>query len=554
MAVFCLNATAADARSHHRHPRAQQVHHSARVEDGGTITTSGRYASFVVDAKTGKVLYAKNADAPRHPASLTKMMTLYILFEEMERGRFTPSSPLKISAHAAAQQPTKLGLRPGDTIEVGDAIRGLVTQSANDAAVTIAENIAGSEDAFARRMTATAHRIGMNGTTFRNASGLPNDEQVTTAHDIVTLGRALQERFPEQFKIFSTRSFAYHGRVYGNHNHLLGRIEGVDGIKTGYTEASGFNLVTDLKRDGHHIVAAVMGGPTGYARDAHMIKLLDATIASSSTGPRIASVFTDPKMAARDGDEKPTKPIRIDRGQDGTPDRPVAAKVEPSLASNEMVQPQPVLASAIEEPIARPKPRMAVAEAHSPTSDATTPPRADDRGAAVAMAKAILNADQNRKPVVAANSDTIPPMPSSKPKLSNADPSPLSERSVAPSRKAEAEKDQPDRIVTASLEPAAKTSDPVRQRPPAPIATRGDSWAIQIGAVDDVGAAKTLLSRAKSVAEKPLSGIDPVTETVTKGSTTLYRARFAGFTGKSQAESACAALKRKEFACFVMRQ
>ena len=325
-------------------------------------------------------------------------------------------------------------------------------------------------------------------------------------------------------------------------------------IKTGDTEASGCNLVSSLKRDGHSIVAAVMGGPTGYARDAHMIKLLEATFDQSSTGARVASVFTDPKMAARDGEEKPVKPIRVDTSPEKTVEQAPVAKAEPMASPVKTAQIQPAPTRVAEEPILKPKPKMAVAEAHSPTSDASTPSRADDKGAAVAMAKAILNADQTRKQMVAANSDYIPQSPAAKPKVDDADPVQPVERPANPSRKADIDKDQPDRTVTASLEPTPKSADPARQHPPAPIATRGDGWMIQIGAVDNAGAAKALLTRAKSVAEKPLSGIDPVTETVTKGSTTLYRARFAGFTGKTQAETACSALKRKEFACFVMRQ
>ena len=252
------------AKRHHRHGHGHQV--VSRSVGGGSITSSPRYAAYVVDDKTGRVLFSKNADAPRHPASLTKMMTLYILFEELEKKRMTMSTPLKVSAHASVQAPSKLGLRPGQTIPVEDAIRALVTKSANDVAVTIAENIGGSEPAFAQRMTRTARRIGMTGSSFQNASGLPNPNQWTTAHDMVTLGRALAERYPNYYRFFSTRSFAWGNQVIGNHNKLLYRMEGIDGIKTGYTEASGFNLVSSLRRDNRHVVAAVMGGSSGRDR------------------------------------------------------------------------------------------------------------------------------------------------------------------------------------------------------------------------------------------------------------------------------------------------
>ncbi|HEV7283423.1 MAG TPA: D-alanyl-D-alanine carboxypeptidase family protein, partial [Kaistia sp.] len=227
-------------------------------------------SSIVVDAKTGKVLYSKEPDALRRPASLTKMMTLYLLFGELESGRLTMSSRLRVSEFASRQRPTKLGLKPGSTIAVRDAMLGLITRSANDAAVVIAENLSGSEAAFAQRMTRTARSIGMSRTTFRNASGLPNDGQWSTARDMATLGRALQDRYPRYYKFFATKSFVYNGRVINGHNRLLGRVNGVDGIKTGYTNASGYNLVSSVKRDNRALVATVMGGNTGAARDKQM--------------------------------------------------------------------------------------------------------------------------------------------------------------------------------------------------------------------------------------------------------------------------------------------
>ena len=223
---------------------------------------NSRYAAIVIDAKTGKTLFSRNADSARYPASLTKMMTLYILFEEIERGRFKMDSPLPVSKHAAGRPPSKLGLRPGQTILVRDAIRALAVKSANDVASVIAEAVEGSERAFARRMTRTARSIGMKRTTFRNASGLPDSKQKTTARDMAMLGRALQDRFPDQYKFFSTRTFSYGKRTYRNTNRLLGVVKGMDGIKTGYTRASGFNLVTSVKQDDRHIVAVVMGGRT----------------------------------------------------------------------------------------------------------------------------------------------------------------------------------------------------------------------------------------------------------------------------------------------------
>ena len=249
------------------------------------------YASIVVDAKTGKVLHQSNADARRYPASLTKMMTLYLLFEAMERNEMSMTTRLKVSERAAAQPPSKLGLKAGDTIAVKDAILAIVTRSANDVAAVIAENLAGTEVAFASRMTSTARSIGMRNTTFRNASGLPDSGQISTARDMATLGRAIQERFPEYYKFFSTRSFTWKGHKIGNHNRLLGRVAGVDGIKTGYTRASGFNLVTSVARDKRHVVAVVLGGKTGKSRDAHMASLIDKNFRKASRGAKTDAVL-----------------------------------------------------------------------------------------------------------------------------------------------------------------------------------------------------------------------------------------------------------------------
>ncbi|MBL4645053.1 MAG: D-alanyl-D-alanine carboxypeptidase, partial [Rhizobiales bacterium] len=235
---------------------------------------NSKYAGIVIDVNTGKTLYADNADSTRYPASLTKIMTLYLLFEQLESGRVTLNTKMKVSKRAAGQAPSKLGLKPGSYIRVKDAIRALVTKSANDVAVVIAEHIGGTEIKFAKRMTKKARKIGMKRTEFRNANGLPNKSQHTSARDMAKLGISIQKRFPSYYKYFSTRSFTYKGRKYRNHNRLLGKVQGVDGIKTGYTRASGFNLVTSVKRSNKHIVAVVMGGCTGKSRDAHMKDLI----------------------------------------------------------------------------------------------------------------------------------------------------------------------------------------------------------------------------------------------------------------------------------------
>src|SRR5262245_40698328 len=211
-----------------------------------TVTTSyePRYSDIVVDANTGDVLQATNGDSERHPASLTKIMTLYLLFERIEAGKFKLDTPLTVSANATAQAPSKLGLREGATISVENAIKALVTKSANDIAVVVAEAIAGSEEEFAKLMTRKARALRMSRTVYKNASGLPDEEQITTARDQALLALAIQDRFPKHYRYFATQSFSYGKASYANHNRLLGRVDGVDGIKTGYTRASGFNLVS----------------------------------------------------------------------------------------------------------------------------------------------------------------------------------------------------------------------------------------------------------------------------------------------------------------------
>ena len=236
---------------------------------------AAKYAAIVVDANTGKTLFARSADAKRFPASLTKIMTLYILFDYLRDKRLGYETTFHVTPRAAAQSPSKLGLKPGISVKVVDLIRALVTKSANDAAVVIAENIGGTEENFAKLMTLKARKIGMTRTVFKNASGLPNAAQKTTARDMATLGLRIQRDHPQYYKFFGTRYFSYGGKRYKNHNKLLFGYRGTDGIKTGYTRASGFNLTTSVRRGDRHVIAVVMGGKTAKRRDAHMRTLLN---------------------------------------------------------------------------------------------------------------------------------------------------------------------------------------------------------------------------------------------------------------------------------------
>lgn len=241
----------------------------------GSAPARANSAALVLDADSGEVLYSYRADAPHRPASLTKMMTLYLVFESMHQGRLHPDQKLTVSRRASNQRPSRLGLSRGRTIAVKDAVLALVTKSANDAAVVIAESIGGTEREFAQLMTRRAAALGMRQTYFANASGLHHGQQWTTARDMAILAKALIRDFPTEYRYFSTASFKWHGRRYENHNALLASYSGVDGIKTGYIRQSGFNLVASAKRDGRRIIGVVLGNPTQEVRDWRMTRLLD---------------------------------------------------------------------------------------------------------------------------------------------------------------------------------------------------------------------------------------------------------------------------------------
>ncbi len=260
-----------------------------------------KYAGIVIDAKTGKVLYSEDADALRYPASLTKMMTLYLTFEALEAGKIRLNTRVPFSKNAAKEPPTKLGVGAGNSITVEQAMLGLITRSANDASTALAEMLGGSEERFARMMTQKARALGMTRTVYRNANGLPNSAQVTTARDQARLGIALRQHFPQYYDYFSVRSFRFGKQTINGHNRLLGSVRGVDGIKTGYTRASGYNLVTSAVADGRSVVGVVLGGRSGGARDQQMRKLIAAYMPKASrrgSGDLIAETKDAPTLTA----------------------------------------------------------------------------------------------------------------------------------------------------------------------------------------------------------------------------------------------------------------
>jgi D-alanyl-D-alanine carboxypeptidase len=505
IAVVAVSSDPADARS-----RRKRVSH--RTSQAATYQPA--YAAIVVDANSGAVMHASNADALRHPASLTKIMTLYMLFEQLESGKLKLDSRLQISEHAAGQSPTKLGLKAGSTISVEEAIGGMVTRSANDAAVVVAENLGGSESEFGRLMTRKAQALGMSKTVYRNASGLPDDEQVTTARDQATLGRAIQERFPNYYKYFSIRSFAYRGQSIGNHNRLLGRVEGVDGIKTGYTRASGFNLVTSVRRENHHIVAVVLGGASAGSRDARMRTLIDEYIDDAST-KRAATMVADatPKAeskAAPKPDSKNTQrytvasatstPVRLD-----PPTTAAIPKPRPSTGSTDPIR--PVVVKTLNVKPGGPVQTASLLPFHMPSAAPAAEPPAE----------------------------VVPPVAV---KAEIPQPAPVRAGILGV---------LPGRTATASADPAPSAA-PVK----ASKSQAHSGWMIQVGAYPAEDEARQRLSAVKSKASRLLSSADPFTETVVKGGSTLYRARFAGL-DREQAETVCKYLKRNDVECMTLK-
>ncbi len=470
----------------------------------------GKYAAIVIDAVSGKTLFAASADSQRHPASLTKMMTLYILFEELDAGRIKLTTPLSVSAIAARQAPTKLGLKAGSTVKAEDALLGLVTKSANDAAVVVAENVSGSVPAFVARMNRTARALGMNSTTFRNPNGLPDSGQVTTARDLTRLGLALQDRFPEYYKYFGTRTFAYRGARIRNHNHLLGSVQGVDGIKTGYIRDSGFNIVTNVKRDGRHIIAVVMGGKTASRRDAQMRELIGDYLPDARRGARAPVLVAD--TGANSAAEAAASVVASD------------ARMPRSRPEGE-TDDASVLAYAAEE---QPRDVVGAAMAEAQTEDvAETEGDASDGDTDVAEDDPIAARIQTAISVAAFADITI-----------GADgPDPIARLTQLARLRGGATD-----IVAAPATPQ-RGSDPVDG--PA-------GWHIQLGAVPTVEGAHALLNKAKASMGTELASLHPVTQEVESGGTTLYRARFAGFSDKEEARATCQKLKSKSFSCLAV--
>ena len=527
----------------------------------------GRPASFVVDANTGTVLSAQNADEPRFPASLTKMMTLYIAFDLMQQGRLHENTRIKISDTAAAAQPTKLALPPDSDIALIDAVKSLVTLSANDIAIAIAEHIAGSEERFAALMTQKARALGMKATTFKNASGLPNSEQVTTARDMVTLGLRLHDDFPKHYALFAIRDFRYAGRNHANHNTMLNNYEGTEGIKTGYTQASGFNLVASVKRGSKHVVGAVFGGVTASSRNATMRTLLNMAFYKASSVKTRASTT----LVARARQIPEPKQEARPQTQVAAANAPAATPAEwPAFATPSAVPPAPTAAPpTVQVELARVRPVLVAPRA----ARSAGPLAASDTAATLTSPQPIRLASAS-PPATAPTDYRLPPIASAA-------------STEAASPRAPAAIPSPRRTFTQPLmavgnTPAATPTAPARGNPPSsfqqqaanlvaaqsnrtpaiapratplaaqPAASATSAVEIQIGAYATAAEAERQLSTVRGTAPDLIGNALARTQPTTANGKSLWRARFAGFQA-STAGTVCTELRRRQIDCLVAK-
>ncbi len=445
---------------------------------------AAHYSSIVVDADTGHVLSDAEADSPSHPASLTKMMTLYMLFGALERGEVRMTTKLKASAYSAKQSPSKLGIQKGKTLTLDQAIDAIVTLSANDVAVMIGERLGGTEEHFADMMTTTAHRIGMSSTVFVNASGLPNPNQITTARDMAVLGKRLMTDFPQYYPLFARIDFVYGPRKIHTHNHLIDPAlplyyEGADGIKTGYTAASGFNLVSSAKRGGKRLIAVVMGGASSYQRDRHMADLMD-------DGFEILS---------------------------GHPERAVAAKRLDGFQATQVAAVPKDEAEAEASAGDKEEPYTTAVSVKNPTIRREALPAAPPSGEVAVPAPALKTMPVPKQQTLAQHSDDTAvslPIPGG--------------QEVARDAGARSE------ARAAAPKPAKETR--MAALPPAPSsalgATPAKGWGIQVGAFSSAAAAQEQAEAAVAKLKSSFAAATAVVERVAVSGKAMYRARVHG--------------------------
>jgi len=587
--IFTTDTADARRSRHHRH---HARHHQEARE-----SYSPAFSSIIVDGNSGATLSSNNPDASRHPASLTKIMTLYLLFERLDAGKMKLDTEMDVSEHASEQAPTKLGLRPGQSIAVEDAIKGLVTRSANDAAVVIAEALAGDEGDFAKLMTRKARALGMTKTVYRNASGLPDDEQVTTARDQATLGRAIQERFPRYYRYFSTTAFNYHGHSIRNHNKLLGNVEGVDGIKTGYTRASGFNLVTSMRRGNRHLVGVVLGGRSGGSRDTIMRGLLAENLEKAATKRTVAAVTernssdANADVAEADAASRPTQTVQVQGAVQVASAEPPAAPPARSTApaTRSLIA---AAAAAIPQPQARTEPKTEPAPFTNGVIQAqqiTAIPGSSEPMKPVKVKTVQVKAGQTKlasaspaQPATPVTNTLSPARPDVHPDVQETLSAMAAKTETSKSEVAKSDMLRPEMppqpanhgtgngilgvlpassLSSPSTPQALAYSDPTPSPQPQAVQQNGaikavaphTGWIIQVGALDSEDEARQRIEAARSQARGLLTKADPFTEPVVgKGDKKLFRARFAGL-DRDQAEAVCRTLKRSDISCITIK-
>ena len=529
--ALVLTGTPALAAKHRHHVAMAIPHlrglHRGLVRMPASPTDPAKDAALVVDGATGRVLYARNETAERHPASLTKMMTLYLLFDALKAGKVTMQTPLAVSYHASIQKPTKLGLRPGQTIPVDTAIRAIVIRSANDVAVTIAEAIGGTESHFAEMMTQKARQIGMKETNFHNASGLPDPLQITTAADLAVLAKHLAYDHPQYFPYFGLSGFNYKGAWFPTHDNLIGRYVGADGIKTGYTGASGFNLVSSVTRGTTHVIAVVMGGRTAVRRDLEMVRLLDQTFTQIAANPALVAKANVPWQAVAQNAPAPA----------------IAGFSLPQVSNDRMAAFTPVPSTV-----------------QADDEDAAEAVRAPDENFSVIHAEG--GAKQPAVPAVPAKpAPQAAAKPAPKPATVPAKPALVAAVSpakgpatpaVRPDAKLAAQQNQLVKVAVGA-QPQIRPSVKEEAEGDAD-APRGHNWTVQVGAYADRALAQAQLKVIAGKAQDVLARAEQiVSQSQNRSGRTMYRARF-GLYAEQEARNACTQLSQRGQSCFAVMQ
>ena len=519
LASMTAPAEAAKRKGAKPHLRGSQHARRATVRMPRSPTDPLKDAALVVDGVTGKILYARNETAERRPASLTKMMTLYLLFDALKAGKVTMQTPLAVSRRAAVQKPTKLGLRPGQTIAVDTAIRALVIRSANDVAVVVAEALGGTESHFAVMMTEKARQIGMRSTNFHNASGLPDPLQISTASDMAVLGRRLAYDHSQYFPYFSLSGFQYKGTWFAGHNNLIGRYEGADGIKTGYTGASGFNLVSSVVRGGNHVVAVVMGGRTAVRRDLEMVRLLDQTFTQIAANPALVARAAVPwQQVAQNAPAPATTGFSLPQITTSLQSQFAALSPVPNTVQRDDED------SA--EAVRAPDENFSVIHAEG------TPAAARPRIAAVPAIAPKLETRVSR------NVPAVRPSPRPDNGFLTAQQDTLIRTAV----------NAPRPQIRPSLRDDAGEGD---ADTPSPLP--GRSWTIQIGAYADKALASAQLAAYAGKAHDVLARASRIIAPVQANGHTIYRARF-GLFAEREARDVCGRLTQRGQTCFAAVQ